>query len=261
MMESLMVVKIGGNVIDDEQTLVSFLKKISSIKGKKILVHGGGVLATQLAGQLGIPQEMKEGRRITNKETLKIVTMVYAGWINKTIVTLLQSFHCNAIGVTGADAGIIKAHKRLPTNIDYGWVGDIDSINVQPIIRWLQDNLSIVVAPITYSPEGYLLNTNADTIAQTLATYLSPYFRVSLIYLFEKKGVLKNIEDNSSCITHIHAKELPLLKQNKIIYAGMIPKLENAFEAIAQGVHAVHIGMALDIEDILLQQTGTTLLP
>ncbi|MFZ9303230.1 MAG: acetylglutamate kinase, partial [Sediminibacterium sp.] len=171
--ELLYVIKIGGNIVDNPVLLTQCLKAFSSIQGKAILVHGGGKMATQLAKDLNIPQQMVEGRRITDAETLKIVTMVYAGLINKNIVAQLQSFGVQAMGLTGADANLIKAHKRIHTSIDYGFVGDVDEVNVSMISNLLQQNTSIVIAPITHDGNGQLLNTNADTIAQSIATAMS----------------------------------------------------------------------------------------
>src|SRR5215204_3832319 len=196
----LTVIKIGGNIIDDETKLSDFLKQFASIKGKKILVHGGGKLATKIADQLNIPQQLVDGRRITDAETLKIVTMVYAGYVNKNIVALLQADNCNAIGLCGADGDAILAHKRNHPVIDYGYVGDVDAINANLIQNLLGQNISIVFAPITHDQQGQLLNTNADTIAQELAKGLSHLYNVQLIYSFEKSGVLLNADDDSTVI-------------------------------------------------------------
>ncbi len=199
-MEKLLVIKIGGNIIDDESKLSAFLKDFANIKDKKILVHGGGKLATKLAEQLGIEQKVVDGRRITDAETLKIVTMVYAGYINKNIVALLQASHCNAIGLCGADGDAILAHKRNHPVIDYGFVGDIDAINAPLLKNLLDQNIAIVFAPITHDQQGQLLNTNADTIAQELAKGMSHEYDVSLIYSFEKSGVLLDVDDESTVI-------------------------------------------------------------
>src|SRR6059058_5903602 len=189
-MDKLYIIKIGGNIIDDEQKLSSFLKDFAEIGDKKILVHGGGKLATELADKLGVEQKMVDGRRITDAETLKIVTMVYAGYINKNIVAQLQANHCNAIGLCGADGDLILAHKRNHPVIDYGFVGDVDAVNVNLLTTLLNQNLSVVVASLTHNQEGQLLNTNADTVAQEIANAMSPDFDVHLIYSFEKSGVL-----------------------------------------------------------------------
>ena len=258
-MEKLFVIKIGGNIIDDEIKLSSFIKAFSLIDGKKILVHGGGKLATKLAEQLGINQQLIDGRRITDAETLKIVTMVYAGFINKNIVAQLQSQSCNSIGLCGADANIILAHKRKHPTIDYGFVGDVDDINSLFLKNLLEQNISIVIAPVTHNNEGQLLNTNADTIAQEIAKALSSLFEVSLIYSFEKSGVLKNADDENSVIENINEESYQKLKKEKIIFAGMIPKLDNAFTALNNGVHKVIIGKAENVEQLINGHSGTTI--
>jgi len=257
--EKLFVIKIGGNIIDDETKLASFIKAFSLIDGKKILVHGGGKLATKLADQLGINQQLIDGRRITDAETLKIVTMVYAGFINKNIVAQLQSQSCNAIGLCGADANIIIAHKRNHATIDYGFVGDVDTVNTSFLKNLLDQNIAIVLAPITHNNEGQLLNTNADTIAQEIAKALSKLFEVSLIYSFEKSGVLKNADDDNSVISTINEISYQTLKEEKIIFAGMIPKLDNAFTALNSGVHKVIIGKAENLQALIEGNSGTTI--
>lgn len=260
--EALYVVKIGGNIIDDNNKLDLFLKDFAAIKGKKILVHGGGKLATQLAKDLGIEQAMVDGRRITDAATLKIVTMVYAGYINKNIVAQLQANNNNAIGFTGADANLIKAHKRLPANskgIDYGFVGDVDSVNTNAILPLLQQDIAIVIAPITHDGNGQLLNTNADTIAQSIAVALSNNYAVSLLYCFEKNGVLLDANNDSTVISSINKEEYQTLKEKALIFAGMIPKLDNAFAAINSGVTKVIIGKAEMIELLIVGKAGTTI--
>lgn len=260
--EALYVVKIGGNIIDDNNKLALFLKDFAAIKGKKILVHGGGKLATQLAKDLGIEQAMVDGRRITDAATLKIVTMVYAGYINKNIVAQLQANNNNAIGFTGADANLIKAHKRLPANskgIDYGFVGDVDSVNTNAILPLLQQDIAIVIAPITHDGNGQLLNTNADTIAQSIAVALSNNYAVSLLYCFEKNGVLLDANNDSTVISSINKEEYQTLKEKALIFAGMIPKLDNAFAAINSGVTKVIIGKVEMIELLIVGKAGTTI--
>ncbi len=260
--EALYVVKIGGNIIDDNNKLDLFLKDFAAIKGKKILVHGGGKLATQLAKDLGIEQAMVDGRRITDAATLKIVTMVYAGYINKNIVAKLQANKNNAIGFTGADANLIKAHKRLPSDskgIDYGFVGDIDSVNTSAILPLLQQDIAIVIAPITHDGNGQLLNTNADTIAQSIAVAMSNNYAVSLLYCFEKNGVLLDANNDSTVIPSINKEEYQSLKEKAFIFAGMIPKLDNAFAAINSGVTKVIIGKAEMIELLIVGKAGTTI--
>lgn len=258
-MEQLLVIKIGGNVIDDEPKLASFLESFAAIEGKKILVHGGGKLATRLAEKLGIQQQMIDGRRITDAATLKIVTMVYAGYINKNIVARLQGFGCNAIGLSGADGNTILAHKRTIAERDYGFAGDVDEVNAVFIKSLLEQNISIVLAPVTHDKKGQLLNTNADTIAQETAKALSKFYDTRLIYTFEKKGVLQNIEDEDSVISNINIVSYQELKDKDIINAGMIPKLDNAFAALHAGVKQVVIGKSDALKQIIEGISGTTI--
>jgi len=256
-LDTAYIIKIGGNIIDDEIKLSSFLSSFASIKGKKILVHGGGKLATKLADQMGVQQQMIDGRRITDAETLKIVTMVYAGAINKNIVAQLQANGCNAIGLTGADGNLIQAHKRQHPTIDYGFVGDIDSINTDLLKTLLDKNITIVAAPITHDVKGTLLNTNADTIAQEIATALGKLYQVRLIYSFEKNGVLLNVDDENSVIPRINPGYYTELKEKHLIFAGMIPKLDNAFAALEKGVDRVIIGKAEQLEKLIEGTAGT----
>jgi len=265
-MNKLFVVKIGGNIIDDEIKLSSFLKAFASIEGKKILIHGGGKLATRVAEAMGIQQRMVDGRRITDAETLKVVTMVYAGAINKNIVAQLQANGCNAIGLSGADANVMQAHKRpLKNGIDYGFVGDIDTVNATFIDALLQQNITVVLSPITHNAEGVLLNTNADTIAQETAKGMSELYHVQLVYSFEKEGVLLDVNDDNSVITTItkeYYQELktPLQGMGAKIFAGMIPKLDNAFAALENGVEKVIIGKAEKLKELLHGNAGTTII-
>jgi acetylglutamate kinase len=256
-LDTVYIIKIGGNIIDNETALASFLRSVATVPGKKILVHGGGKLATQLATRLGMEQQLVDGRRITDAETLKIVTMVYAGYINKNIVTQLQASGANAIGLTGADGNMILAHKRRHATIDYGFAGDIDTVNSSFIKSLLEQGLTIVAAPITHDENGQLLNTNADTIAQELATALSKLYAVKLIYCFEKKGVLLDVNDENSVITKIDSHSYGALKEKQLIFAGMIPKLDNAFAALQKGVEQVIIGKAEEL-DVLVNGTGGT---
>jgi acetylglutamate kinase len=253
------VIKIGGNIIDEENKLSSFLKSFASIEGKKVLVHGGGKLATKLADQLGIQQQMIDGRRITDAETLKIVTMVYAGYINKNIVAQLQANGCNAIGLTGADGNMISAHKRQHAGIDYGFVGDIDSVNTELLQNLLESNITIVAAPVTHDANGQLLNTNADTIAQELAKALGSIYEVQLIYSFEKKGVLLDVNDENSVIAELGPAYYAELKSRQLIFEGMIPKLDNAFAALQNGVSKVIIGRAEELQQLIAGKAGTTI--
>jgi acetylglutamate kinase len=252
-MNNLFVIKIGGNVIDDEEKLSSFLSSFVSIKEKKILVHGGGKLATKLASQLGIEQQLLNGRRITDAETLQIVTMVYAGAINKNIVAQLQAKGSNAIGLCGADGNIIQSHKRQHASIDYGFVGDIDAVNTSLINSLLDQEVDLVVSPITHDREGQLLNTNADTIASALAVAMSKQFHVRLIYCFEKKGVLENVEEEDSVIPLITKEKYQTLLSEQKLFAGILPKIDNAFSAIDLGVKEVLIG---DANDLIRNTTG-----
>ncbi len=259
-MDKLFIIKIGGNIIDDDKLLAAFLKDFSSIEGKKILVHGGGKLATRLAEKLGIEQQLVDGRRITDAETLKIVTMVYAGYINKNIVAQLQANDCNAIGLCGADGDAILAHKRVHPILDYGFVGDVDAINTVLIKNLLEQNIAIVFAPITHDQQGLLLNTNADTIAQELAKGLSHLFTVSLIYSFDKSGVLLDANDDTTVIPEITPSYYQQLKTKQKIFAGMIPKLDNAFTALNSGVKKVIIGKAENLEELIAGTSGTTIM-
>lgn len=259
-MAKLYIIKIGGNIIDDENKLFPFLKEFASIDEHKILVHGGGKLATRLAEQLKIPQQVIEGRRITDTETLKIVTMVYAGYINKNIVAKLQASNCNAMGLCGADGDTILAHKRQHPVMEYGFVGDVDTINTSLINGLLKKKITPVFAPITHDQQGQLLNTNADTIAQELAKGLSSDFEVTLIYSFEKSGVLLNVEDESTLIPVINPASYKKLKTEDKIFAGMIPKLDNAFAALNSGVGKVIIGKAEKLKELITGTTGTSII-
>ncbi|MEY3348078.1 MAG: hypothetical protein RLY46_117 [Bacteroidota bacterium] len=258
-MEPLYIVKVGGNIIDDAEKINSFLAAFSSVQAKKILVHGGGKLATKLATSLSIPQQLVDGRRITDAETLKIVTMVYAGWINKNIVAKLNAMGCISMGISGADAQTILAHKRKHNSIDYGFVGDIDQVNTQALMALLSQNINIVVAPITQDASGQLLNTNADTVAQEIAKAMSSHFSTSLIYSFEKKGVMRDVSDENSVMQEMNAALFKRMKEDQSIFAGMIPKLDNAFAAIAAGVSKVIIGDAMELPDLIKGKSGTTI--
>ena len=259
-MESLLVIKIGGNIIDDEIKLSSFLLTFADIPAKKILVHGGGKLATRLADKLGVEQQLVDGRRITDAETLKIVTMVYAGYVNKNIVAQLQSHNCNAMGLCGADGDSILAHQRKHPVINYGFVGDVDAINTGLLKSLLEQNIAIVFAPITHDQQGQLLNTNADTIAQELAKAMSHEYDVSLIYSFEKSGVLLDAEDDSTVIPELKPSYYKQLKAKQKIFAGMIPKLDNALAALNSGVKKVIIGKAEQLNELIVGSSGTTII-
>lgn len=258
-MSVLYVVKIGGNIIDDDRKLASFLKDFAALPGNKILVHGGGKLATRMAEQMQIPQQMIDGRRITDAETLKIVTMVYAGYINKNVVAQLQANNCNAMGVCGADGNVILAHKRVHPTTDYGFAGDVDAVNTDILKSLIDQQIAVVVAPITHDKKGQLLNTNADTIAQELARGLSRLYEVQLIYSFEKSGVLLDANDDSTVIPTINPAYYQQLKTEQKIFAGMIPKLDNAFAAIDSGVKKVIIGKAEQLTALVAGQAGTSI--
>ena len=258
-MAKLFIIKIGGNIIDDEAKLASFLQTFAAVNEKKILVHGGGRLATKLAEQTGVQQQLIAGRRITDAETLKIVTMVYAGFINKTVVAQLQAAGCNAVGLSGADGNAIKAHKRIIKDIDYGFAGDVDAVNSKLLHRLMQENTTPVMAPITHDGKGQLLNTNADTIAQEMAKAMSALYDVQLIYSFEKAGVLLDAADESSVISRINPQRFTELKKQNLVFAGMIPKLDNAFAALQAGVKKVIIGKAEDLAALISGGAGTSI--
>ena len=248
-MNKVYIIKIGGNVIDDPLALEKFLTDFSNIPGHKILVHGGGKMATDMAAQLDIPQQLVNGRRVTDAETLKIATMIYAGLINKQIVASLQAKKVNAIGLSGADCNSIHSNKRRVTEIDYGYVGDVhkDSVNTHFISTLFKSNITPVFSAITHDGNGQLLNTNADTIASSLAIALSWSYHVQLNYCFEKKGVLKNVDDDDSVIEIMTPKNYKQLLTDGVISKGMIPKLDNAFEAIHRGVKSVVIAHSNDL--------------
>ncbi|MEO5646914.1 MAG: acetylglutamate kinase [Chitinophagaceae bacterium] len=253
-MQKLFVIKIGGNVIDDPVALESFMYDFALINEKKILVHGGGKIASSIAEKMGIPSRHINGRRITDEDTIDIVTMVYGGLVNKKIVSALQRNNCNAIGLTGADANIIKGTKRPLKEIDYGFVGDIESagVSVSTINLLLENNLVPVVAPLTHNGEGQMLNTNADTIASVLSVALSKDYEVRLLYCFEKKGVLLDVNDEGSAIQFLDKQAYKEMGELKLLFEGILPKIDNAFAAIEAGVKEVLIGHAND----LLANTG-----
>ncbi len=240
-MEKITIIKVGGKVVEDSESMKSLLDQFTRISSHKILVHGGGRTATEMAAKLGIENQLIDGRRITGKSMLEVVTMVYGGLVNKKIVAGLQARGCNAIGLTGADLNLISAVKRPVGEIDYGYVGDIDDINSREIRMLIDENVVPVVAPLTHDGKGNLLNTNADTIASELASELATYFNVFLFYCFDKKGVLTNPEDESSVIYELNAENYSQLKQAGTISTGMIPKLDNGFRAKRSGVKEVLI--------------------
>lgn len=249
MKQKLSIIKIGGNIIENKAELAKFLKFFASLKGLKILVHGGGGLATQLAAKLNIPSKMIGGRRITDAKTLKIITMVYAGLTNKNIVAQLQAHSCNAIGLSGADGDAIQAHKRPAAAIDYGFAGDVDGVNSQMISKLLNADLTPVFCAITHDGSGQLLNTNADTIASELAIGMSELYDTALYYCFEKKGVLMDIKNEGSVVKHIDSEKYKALLADGIITDGMLPKLENCFHALKHKVNKVCLGDMTMLEE------------
>ena len=260
--EPLFIIKIGGNVIDNKKSLLSFLSDFSFIKNKKILVHGGGKIATAIGDKLGIKSNYIDGRRITDDATIDLVTMVYGGLVNKTIVAALQSLKCNAIGLCGADANVLAAHKRQINRTDYGWVGDTsaDETDATMMQLFLDNNLIPVMAPLTHDGEGNILNTNADTITAVIAVALSKLYAVNLIYCFEKDGVLADINDESSVIAQLRPDSYEHLKQEQRLYAGILPKIDNAFAAMNKGVSKVIIGNSINLKDLIQGKSGTTII-
>ncbi|RFM30251.1 acetylglutamate kinase [Deminuibacter soli] len=258
--ERLFVIKIGGNVIDAEQNLAAFLDDFAKVEGKKILIHGGGKIATKIGEQLGIESKYVNGRRITDSDTIDLVTMVYGGLVNKKVVAQLQSRGCNAIGLTGADGNMIPATRRPVKDIDYGWVGDVQAtgLPLDTCRILLAHSLVPVFAPLTHDGQGHILNTNADTIASSIATALSNSYDVRLIYCFEKKGVLEDVNDDNSVITLITKDKYRALLAEDKLFAGILPKIDNAFAAIDTGVKEVLIGDAKDLlQNTQSQTTGT----
>ncbi|MBR5855213.1 MAG: acetylglutamate kinase [Paludibacteraceae bacterium] len=253
----IQVIKIGGGILENEASREMFLRQFAAVEGPKVLVHGGGRLATTMAERLGVKTQMIDGRRVTDKETLDIVTMVYGGLVNKQVVTLLHTMGVNAIGLTGADGGWMKSVKRpIKNGIDYGYVGDVIEVNGAHLHRLLDNGLTPVIAPITYSAEGLLLNTNADTVASQTAIAMAEAMRregdeargnVQLTFCFEKAGVLSNPDDESSLIARITPDSYTQLKADGIISGGMIPKIDNAFAALQEGVQTVRITHASNI--------------
>lgn len=275
----LYIIKAGGNVIDNAGSLNKFLLDFSSIKEKKILVHGGGKIATAIGDKLGIQSKYIDGRRITDSETIDLVTMVYGGLVNKKIVATLQSMQCNAIGLSGADANVLPAKKRpvkaLSSGdglskellrrgevIDYGWVGDVDSneINTATWQLFLDNNITPVVSSLTHDREGHILNTNADTIASVLAVSLAKLFEVKLIFCFEKNGVLLDVNDEGSALPQINKKSYIELKENKRLFAGILPKIDNAFDAVDSGVSCVLIGNSNHLLQMINEESGTKII-
>lgn len=252
-MDKLTIIKVGGKIVEEEQSLRQLLKDFSLIEGYKVLVHGGGRSATKLAEKLGIESRMVNGRRVTDRDTLEVVTMVYGGLVNKNIVAGLQALGVNALGLTGADMNIIRSEKRPVKEVDYGFVGDVKEVNSETLSSLIQQGIVPILAPLTHDKEGNILNTNADTIAGETAKALALKFDVTLIYCFEKKGVLMNENDDESVIPDINKATFEQLVKDGIVQGGMIPKLENAFQAIEKGVKEVIITSASEFGE----NTGT----
>jgi len=261
-MNDLLLVKIGGGIIDDPGRLAAFLQDFSRLQGSRMLVHGGGKIATDIGDRLGLKSKYIDGRRVTDDETLQLVVMVYGGLINKDIVARLQAAGCNAIGLTGADGNVIAADRRPVKEVDYGHVGDVISAGVHTglLQLLLGQGLVPVLAPLTHDGKGGMLNTNADTIAQEVARALADIYAVRLVYCFEKKGVLHDPEDGASVIREIRMQDFERLKAEGTIHSGMIPKLDNAFSAIRAGVKEVIIGQAEDLHGLISGQAGTKIL-
>jgi len=264
-MDKLTVIKVGGKIVEDDATLAQLLKDFSAIEGAKVLVHGGGRSATKIAAQLGIESTMIGGRRVTDTEMLRVVTMVYGGLVNKNIVAKLQACGINALGLTGADMNVMLSHKRplkkvkmddgTEQMVDFGFVGDVDKCDGKMLSTLIKEGVVPVMAPLTHDKQGNLLNTNADTIAGETAKALAPYFDVTLMYSFEHAGVLTNPDDESSVIPHINATSFEQLKADGTVNGGMIPKIENALEAVSAGVKQVIITKA----DAIDGKHGTTI--
>jgi acetylglutamate kinase len=243
------IVKIGGNIIDDASELKQFLSDFSKIDGYKILVHGGGKSATKMAESIGLVPQMIDGRRITDAPMLDVVVMIYAGQINKSIVTQLQAYNTNAMGFSGADGNLIQSEKRNHPTINYGFVGDVQKVNTALLETLISINIVPVFCAITHDKKGQLLNTNADTIASELAIALSEIFKVTLSYCFEKPGVLYDAEDDSSVIEKMNKELYVKLKAEKAIHSGMIPKLDNCFNSLSKGVYKIKIGHHRMLQD------------
>ena len=240
--EKLSIVKIGGNIIEDEVSLNAFLKLFSNLEGKKILVHGGGKRATHMASKLGIESKMINGRRITDADTLEVITMVYGGLVNKNVVAKLQALNTDAIGLTGADINSIKSDKRPVKEIDFGFVGDVKEVAHNSIDKLIQADFTPVFCAITHDGNGQLLNTNADTITSQVAVGMSNLYDTSIYYCFELNGVLRDINDKNSVVKHIDLKVYKELLEQGIIADGMLPKLENCFDALKNGVNNIYMG-------------------
>ena len=248
MKEKLTIIKVGGKIVEEEDSLRQLLTDFSAIPGAKILVHGGGRSATKIAAQLGVETKMIGGRRVTDRQMLDIVTMVYGGLVNKNVVARLQAQGVNALGLTGADMNVIRSHKRPVKDVDYGFVGDVDEVDGELLADLIHKGIVPVMAPLTHDGQGQLLNTNADTIAGETAKAMARFFDVTLMYCFEKKGVLRDADDDESVIPHINEAEFKRYVEDGTIQGGMIPKLENSFDALHAGVAKVVITLASAID-------------
>lgn len=250
MKEKITVIKVGGKIVEESESLDNLLDRFAAIGGRKVLIHGGGRSATRMAERLGIESRMVDGRRITDSDTLQVVTMVYGGLVNKNIVAQLQARGINALGLTGADCNIIKAHKRPVKEIDYGFVGDVECADGAMLARLVEQGITPIVAPLTHDGKGNLLNTNADTMAAETAKALAVHYDVTLIYCFELPGVMRDPEDAESLIPTITRESYRNLLADGTVSGGMIPKIDNAFNAIENGVKEVIITRADAIDGV-----------
>ncbi len=250
MKDRLTVIKVGGKIVEEPETLSALLRDFSAIEGFKLLVHGGGRSATKIAGELGVETKMVDGRRVTDEAMLRVVTMVYGGLVNKNIVAGLQKEGVDALGMTGADMNIILSEKRAVKTIDYGWVGDVKQVNGEALASLIRSGVVPVIAPLTHDGNGHLLNTNADTMAGETAKGLAPYFDVHLVFCFEKAGVLRDENDDDSVIGEITREGYAKLREEGVVTGGMLPKLDNAFDAIDCGVSEVIITKASSLGDL-----------
>ncbi|MGL5015824.1 MAG: acetylglutamate kinase [Bacteroidales bacterium] len=257
MKQKLTIIKVGGKIVEQKESLEALLSQFADVEGLKMLVHGGGRSATKIASQMGIESKMVDGRRITDGDMLEVVTMVYGGLVNKSIVSALQARGINSLGLTGADLNIVQSERRKASTVDYGFVGDVQRVDGRILASLIGQGIVPVIAPLTHDGQGQMLNTNADTIAGELAKALAEQFDVTLVYCFERAGVLRDESDDNSVILTIKPSDFDKLKEDGTIQGGMIPKLENAFQAISSGVSRVVITNSSD----LLAKRGTTIEP
>ncbi len=248
MKKAITIIKVGGKIVEERESLMQLLDRFAAIEGEKVLIHGGGRSATRIAEKLGIESRMIDGRRVTDEATLGVVTMVYGGLVNKNIVAGLQARGVNALGLTGADCNVIHAHKRLVKEIDWGFVGDVDGADGKMLSALIEQGIVPVVAPLTHDGKGNMLNINADTMAAETAKALAPYYDVTLTYCFEFPGVMRNPEDATSVIPEIRTDDYRMFKEQGIVSGGMIPKIDNAFNALNNGVKKVIITRADSID-------------